>query len=382
MKNLGLYIHIPFCESKCYYCDFVSFKKTNEDKLKYVHSLINEIEFKTKRLKEYVIDSIFIGGGTPSCMPKGLLLSIFNKLRMSLNISNDCEITIEANPNTINKDFLSEIKECGVNRISVGLQSSNDKLLKEINRIHTKQDFLNAIDLIEKYGFKNINVDLMIGLPNQTLEDVSDSIKLVKDKVSHISCYGLILEENTRLYDMVSKNQVSLPSEEDANKMYDLAYKLLKKYGFERYEVSNFAKYGYMCKHNLKYWGREEYIGLGLNASSFLNNERYSNEVNFEKYLRDFNDLNNINFEKLNYEKISVSDEINELIMLNLRTKFGLDVNMLRSKYNYDILLNKQNQIEKLIKSNLIKIYDNHIIVTNKGYYVLNQIILELMNDD
>ena len=382
MKNLGLYLHIPFCESKCYYCDFVSFRKTTEDKLKYVHSLINEIEYKSNKLKEYEIDTIFIGGGTPSCMPKGSFIEIFNKLRMSLNINKNCEITIEANPNTITKDFLNEIKECGVNRISIGLQSSNDSLLKQINRIHTKQDFLNAIDLIKKYDFKNINVDLMIGLPNQTLNDVKDSIELVKDKVTHISCYGLILEENTKLYDMVLSKQVSLPSEEDSNKMYDLAYKLLKKYGFERYEVSNFAKYGYMCKHNLKYWGRVEYIGLGLNASSFIDNKRYSNEINFNKYLKDFDDINNIDFEQLNYEELSKNDEINELIMLNLRTKFGLDVNLLKDKYNYDILQNKQVQIDKLIKNKLIEMKDNCIVVTNQGYYVLNQIILELMLDE
>ena len=381
MKKLGIYIHIPFCESKCYYCDFVSFKKSDNEKLKYVQSLVNEIKYKAKTLKNYEIDSIFIGGGTPSCLPTGCLLKIFKQLRMSLNINKDCEISVEANPNSITEQFLDEIKNCEVNRISIGLQSSNNDLLKQINRIHTKEDFNLALNLISKFCFKNINVDLMIGLPNQTIKDVIDSIDFVKDKVTHISCYGLILEENTRLYDMVGSGQLTLPSEDESNKMYEVAYNYLKENEFYRYEVSNFCKQGYECRHNLKYWNRDEYIGFGLNSSSFINNERYSNEINFNKYIESFSDNKNIKDIKLNLESLLIKDEIDEFVMLQLRTAYGLNVKNLIDKYNYDILKIKENEIKKLASSNLIEIENNFLKVTNKGFFVLNQIIIMLLCD-
>lgn len=381
MKNLGIYIHIPFCESKCYYCDFVSFCKSSEDKNKYLYSLLNEIEFKSKELRDYLIDTIFIGGGTPSCMLKGAYVEIFNKLRMSLNISSDCEITIEANPNSITEEFLSEIKQCGINRISIGLQSSNDNLLRQINRIHTKDDFISSIRLIKDYDFKNINVDIMIGLPSQSIQDVIESIELVKDNVTHISCYGLILEENTKLYDMVNNKKCVLPSEEECNKMYETAYKRLKSYGFKRYEVSNFCKTGFECKHNLKYWNRHEYIGFGLNASSFINCERYSNEINFNKYIIDYSKISSVKDIKLNYEKLNQTDIINEFIMLQIRTKYGINLKTLKDNYSYDLLLCKKSQINNLLKNDLIKIENNCIKATDTGFYILNQIILELLCD-
>ena len=382
MEKLGIYIHIPFCESKCYYCDFVSFRKTEQEKCIYVDCLINEIKYKAKMLKNYEIDTIFVGGGTPSCLPSGCLLKIFNELRMSLSLSKNCEISIEANPNSITKEFACEIEKCGVNRISIGLQSCNDELLKLINRIHTSKDFVTAIDIINKNtSIKNINVDLMIGLPNQTIFDVTKSIDFVKDKVTHISCYGLILEENTKLFDMVKNNKIKLPDEDVCNKMYQTAYDKLNENGYHRYEVSNFCKMGFECKHNLKYWNREEYVGFGLNASSFINGERFSNQINFNKYISDYKDMNNIIDEKLNIEKLSKNDEIDEFVMLSLRTKYGLDTNKLATKYNYDILKTKQNQIKKLTQNDFIKLGNNTLKVTDKGLFVLNQIILELLCD-
>lgn len=378
MKNLGLYIHIPFCESKCYYCNFISFCSKESVKFDYVKSLINEIDLQKENYKNYVVDTIFIGGGTPSCLPSGEIFKILSKVKQCFNVDKNCEITVEANPNSITTNFANEISKAGVNRVSIGLQSANDVLLKEINRIHTKNDFLNALDIIKSANLKNINVDLLLGLPNQKLEDVKEALDLlIQNNINHISCYGLILEEGTKLYELVNKKLLMLPTEEQSNKMYQFVVDYLKKYGIFRYEVSNFAKPKFECKHNLKYWNRDEYLGLGLNSFSFVNGKRFNNESNLQEYINYYKTASTIKIE--NVEQVTTQDEIEETIMLSLRTEKGINLIDFKNKFNYDLTIKKSKEIANLIKLNLIKIEDNFLKCSKDGFYVLNQVILELI---
>lgn len=378
MKNLGLYIHIPFCESKCYYCNFISFCSKESVKFDYVKSLINEIDLQKENYKNYMVDTIFIGGGTPSCLPSGEIFKILSKVKQCFNVDKNCEITVEANPNSITTNFANEISKAGVNRVSIGLQSANDVLLKEINRIHTKNDFLNALDIIKSANLKNINVDLLLGLPNQKLEDVKEALDLlIQNNINHISCYGLILEEGTKLYELVNKKLLMLPTEEQSNKMYQFVVDYLKKYGIFRYEVSNFAKPKFECKHNLKYWNRDEYLGLGLNSFSFVNGKRFNNESNLQEYINYYKTASTIKIE--NVEQVTTQDEIEETIMLSLRTEKGINLIDFKNKFNYDLTIKKSKEIANLIKLNLIKIEDNFLKCSKDGFYVLNQVILELI---
>lgn len=378
MKDLGLYIHIPFCENKCSYCNFISFCASKDRKNDYINSLINEIESQKEFYSNYEVSTIFIGGGTPSCLENGQITKILNSLYENFNIKSNAEITVEANPNSITKDFINELENCKVNRISIGLQTSNNVLLKQINRIHSLKDFENSIKLIKNSKINNINVDLLIGLPNQTMLDVKNSLDLLLNyDISHISCYGLILEENTPLFKAVKTNKLTLPTEEECNEMYNFVLNYLKKHDIFRYEVSNFCKKGYECKHNLKYWNREDYLGLGLVSSSLINGERFNNEENLDKYIAYFVKKNTP--QKQNLEILSINDEIEETIMLSLRKQEGLNLTNFEQRFKINLLKSKNNEIKKLIKLKLVKLNGNYLQLTDEGFYLLNQVILELI---
>lgn len=375
MKNISLYIHIPFCASKCYYCNFVSFKYGYKTQREYVEYLLKEIElYKDKNLN---LKTIFIGGGTPSVLGLGEITKIFDKIKECFTIDSDAEITIECNPNSFDEYRAREYKECGINRISFGLQSSNDKILKLVNRIHTKKDFIKAVKIAKKYGFKNINADMLIGLPNQTIKDVKNTLKLLlKLKIEHISCYSLILEEGTPLYLMVKNKEKCLPSEDESVKMYDFVLDYLKKHNIYRYEVSNFAKFQKECKHNLVYWNCQDYLGLGLNSHSKINNER---SENFEKLKDYFNSLDENKKPIKNSYKLSLLEQKEEFIMLNLRKAQGINLVEFKQKFNEDLTIEKNKQIENLKNLGLIEIKNDYLFATDLGFKVLNQIILELV---
>lgn len=378
MEKLALYIHIPFCESKCSYCNFVSFTNSKQNAERYIDALLHEIKLQGEKYKNCVVDTIFVGGGTPSCLKRGLLTKLFNCLYLHFNISKNAEITIEANPNSITQDFINEIEICKINRLSIGLQTSNDIILKQINRIHTRQDFLNAIKLVKKSNIKNINVDLLIGLPNQTMQDVKDSLDLLLNlDINHISCYGLIVEENTKIYADLKNNKISLPDEDLSNQMYNYVYEYLKQHNIFRYEVSNFAKLGCECRHNIKYWERENYLGLGLVSSSLINNVRFNNESNLQKYIEHYLNSEVINVNSI--EILSKQDIAEELIMLGLRMTKGLNLNTFKQQVGYDLIECKNREINKLKNLNLIQIENDYLKLTNNGFFVLNQIILELI---
>lgn len=375
-KNLGLYIHIPFCQKKCDYCDFVSFCKTDDIKIEYVSCLIKEISMQGIKFKDYDVDTIYIGGGTPSCLPNGAIYKILNSVYQNFNVLKGAEITIESNPNSLDFAKLQEYRYAKINRLSIGLQCYNDKLLKLIGRLHTKKQFDDAYRRARLVGFRNINVDLILGVPKQRLLDVKHELHhLTRLGVDHISAYGLIVEEGTKLAQNLKGNVYNLPAEKLQLKMYDTTKKYLQKKGYFRYEVSNFAKSGFECKHNLKYWKRDEYLGLGLVSSSLINESRFKNTDNLEKYLSSIK-LGKIETEQ--NKQIDKDKQIEETIMLSLRRNSGIDIIDFEKQFGYSLLKDKKAEIDELISQKLIEINDNQLYCTDRGFEVLNQIILKL----
>ena len=363
----SLYIHIPFCESKCYYCDFCSFKADDNIKNQYVAKLLCEID----NLPENItLKSVFIGGGTPSLLDIELVKQIFTKIKSKFLLCDNCEITIECNPNSLTEDKMKAYKELGINRLSIGVQTLNDELLKEIGRVHTKQDFLEVARLIPKY-FQNYNFDLMIGLPNQTKKDIESTIKeCLSFNPTHISLYSLILEPNTKLEQQVKNGEVNLPNEDEVTILYDQARKLLEDLGFNRYEISNFCKPNFESVHNFHYWQSGEYYGVGLSAHSFINGVRYYNTSNMQDYISG-------NFEPIYKEELTTQEQITEHIMLELRTAKGLNHKNLKNKFNYDILLAKEEALKEI--ASFVEINDTFIKIKDDSFYVSDSIILKLL---
>jgi len=316
MSKLGLYVHIPFCQKKCKYCDFVSFSCEASIINNYFNALEKEIE--NTIIKDRKISTIYIGGGTPSLCDSKYIVKTLELIKEKFIVHESAEITIEINPGTVNEEKLIDYKIAGVNRISIGLQSTIDRLLKLIGRIHSYEDFLNTYNLARKIGFKNINVDLMFALPTQTKEDLIESLNnIISLKPNHISLYSLILEENTELESLVKDGKMELPGEELERKMYHLAKKILEQNGYNHYEISNFAKMGLESKHNIDCWNQEEYLGFGLSAHSYFNNKRYSNISNLDDYIKN---INNGEFEK-NVEVHEIQTEesrMKEYMMLRI----------------------------------------------------------------
>ncbi len=286
-KPLELYIHIPFCIRKCAYCDFLSAPAAPEVQEAYVGQLLQEIAASKKLPEDYEAVTVFFGGGTPGILKGELLCSILRALRDRFSVREDAEITVEANPGTVNRDKLVQYREAGVNRISLGLQSADNQELKLLGRIHTWEQFLESFQLARETGFRNINVDLMSALPGQTTESVHRTLERVLTlSPEHISAYSLILEEGTPFYKRYEGHPELLPSEEEERQMYYDTRDRLCACGYEHYEISNFAKPGYACRHNLGYWERTDYKGFGLGAASLLENVRYTNQTDLTEYLK------------------------------------------------------------------------------------------------
>jgi len=376
MKKVGLYLHIPFCVKKCKYCSFNSYANLNFLHTDYLLALIKELELKSNK-KDFLIDTIFIGGGTPSILENGFIKRIFEAIYDYFIIEKTAEITIEANPNSITLEKAKEWKNAGINRVSVGLQSSNEKVLKAIGRVHTKEDYIGAMKILKEVGFKNINTDLMLGLPYQEKDDISSSIELVKaNGATHVSYYSLILEEGTPLFELVEKNQIEIPNEDKTLELYDFALKTLEENGYKRYEVSNFSKMGFECKHNINCWEMHEYLGIGAGANGYLNGVRYGNISNVKDYISKV--ITNENFLEFK-EKENKIELLEESIMLGLRQTRGISIATLLKDYGFDILKEKQKEIENFINLSLIEINGDYLRATSKGFYVLNKLILELI---
>lgn len=326
--EIGLYIHIPFCKSKCYYCDFLSFSDKNNLKEKYIYCLEKEIEhyatenkilYEHKLEKKFMVKTIYIGGGTPSVVDEIYIANIIKKIKKNFELSKDIEITIEVNPGTVTKEKLSTYNEIGINRLSIGLQAVQDELLKKIGRVHTYSQFEETYKAARQVGFKNINVDLMIGLPDQRVKDVEKSLKTVLSlKPEHLSVYSLILEEGTNLYQKVETGEIEMISDANEREMYWYVRNTLEKYNYIQYEISNYAKPGFESKHNMDCWNQKEYLGFGVGASSFLDNNRYSNLNNIEEYIKNVEKgLYNKNL--ILEEKLNEESKMKEYMMLRIK---------------------------------------------------------------
>lgn len=352
----SIYVHIPFCKQKCLYCDFNSFQNRENIIDEYMKALYKEC---AKFSFDEKIKTIYIGGGTPSFIDSKCIVELLKVLPKAE------EVTIEMNPCTVTEEKLIDYKNAGINRISMGLQTTNDSILKEIGRVHTFEEFQKAYELVKKVGFENVNVDLMFGLPNQTLEDAKESLRyLISINPTHISCYSLIVHEN------IFKN---LPSDEVEREMYYLTKSMLKDAGYEQYEISNFSKNGYESKHNMAYWNQEEYIGLGAGASSYYKGERYTNEVNLDKYISKINNGEEIR----NVEEVETKEsKLKEYIILKLRLTEGLCFEEVNDKFGVNIKEVFAKEIDKLLKLNLIEFNKQN----DKTYMKLTEKGMDLAN--
>ena len=377
MKELGFYLHIPFCKSKCIYCDFNSFAQKDDCIEPYIKAVKKEIEEYAKQNKDVLIKTIYIGGGTPSYIKEKYIKEIIETIRSNFEIIPNAEITIEINPGTVNRRKLNTYYKAGINRLSIGLQSTNNKLLKEIGRIHTFEDFKDTYNTMKKVGFENINVDLMIGLPNQTISDVKESLnEIIKLNPTHVSVYSLIVEENTKMEQLINNKELQLPDEELERQMYWYVKNTLELNGYNHYEISNFAKKGKESKHNLNCWEQKEYIGLGLAAYSYLNGVRYGNTGNIEKYInvQDF-----FNRSELEESDIRIVDEVQtledkrkEYMLLGLRKIEGVSIQKFKEKFVENPIFLFRKELEKLVNEELIVIDGDCIRLTNKGLDLAN----------
>lgn len=368
-NKIGLYIHIPYCKQKCIYCAFSSFCGVENTIDKYFEKLKEELKYHMLDMKDKVVSTIFIGGGTPSFADAKLIEDLLSFVKSIYSVQKNTEISIEGNPDSITLEKVKIWKKCGINRVSVGLQSINNKILKFLNRPHTFEQYKNAILNLKQAGFSNINTDILLGIPGQTKQEVKNVVKTLCDLgVSHISAYGLMIEDKTPLKKMVEEKKVIPIGEEKAVDLYNTACSELKKYGYNRYEISNFCKTGFECKHNLNYWNRGEFLGVGLSAYSFLNGTHFENTKNLNDYLTK-------KYQKQNIEKETLKTAEEEFIMLALRLEQGLDIKKFNKTFGENFLIKFEKQIKKLKDNNLIRIEQNHIIINN--FEVSNMIISE-----
>lgn len=374
MKEISLYIHIPFCKQKCLYCDFPSYAGKEKLMNEYIIALNKEI---LQKAKEYRINSIFIGGGTPSYLNDSNLQTLLSTLNR-LNLKENLEFTVECNPGTLNKSNLEIMKKYNINRISMGLQSTKNSILKEIGRIHTYEDFKSNYFLAREIGFDNINVDLMFGLPNQTLEDWKNSLEeIVEVKPDHISAYSLIIEEGTCFYNLYEQDKLNLPDEEKERFMSLIGKEILEKQGYHQYEISNFAKKDKECFHNKVYWKCNEYLGLGVSASSFIDKKRIKNIDNIEKYIEKVNQDEDIT-EEIHVNDIK--DDMEEFVFMGLRMIEGININEFKKRFNKDIYEVYGEVIEKNIKRELLICNSENLYLSSKGVEISNYIMSDFIH--
>lgn len=379
-NNLELYIHIPFCVRKCAYCDFLSSAQDEETIENYVDALVNEIRAYKSMAANYVVTTIFMGGGTPSILVSDQIADIFEALYEVFHIAEDAEITIEANPGTVTRDKLETYKDCGINRISFGLQSANNEELKLLGRIHTYEEFLESYQLARACGFDNINVDLISAIPKQTLQSFEETLqKVIALHPEHISAYSLIIEEGTPfagLYGEGGLRETDLPDEEDERAIYYRTEELLLQAGYHRYEISNYAKAGKECKHNLGYWERKEYLGIGLGSSSLMNNVRYKNIDDLDDYIAYADDLIAI---QENHETLTLEEQMEEFIFLGLRKMEGISEIEFEDHFGTSIEECYGVQIAQLVSEGLLEQSDDRLRLTKKGIDVSNYVFAQML---
>ena len=382
LRDMGLYVHIPFCKQKCMYCDFPAYQNLQDYYETYVYALVQEIDLWVSEHPESTskaIDTIYFGGGTPTELSIQQLQMILDKIKNTFTITDDCHMTIESNPGEVNLHYLTKLVKLGFNRISFGVQTFDDKVLTMLHRSHNGEQAKQAVYDAKEAGFTDINIDLIYGLPRQTLEDIQHNLDIVKDlPINHISTYGLQVEVGTYLYHLVQKNLISIPSETIDESMYDTMMEGLKDLGFERYEISNFAKANSYSRHNLKYWHYIDYLGFGAGAHSFYDGVRRSNNRNVMPYIQS---VDRYIMPTIDTETITLERAQEDFCFLALRTKWGLDERKFEDKFGVSIHDLFATTLEDLVSKGLLE-YQNasyHLTAegAKHGNYVFSQFIRE-----
>lgn len=381
-KNLGIYLHIPFCMKKCHYCDFLSAPADENTKERYIEALKKEIFLYREDLKENIISTIFLGGGTPSLLKEKQIKEILDAIFETYFVQEGAEITIEANPETLTKEKLKIYKEVGINRLSIGLQSTEEEQLKRLGRIHTYKKFLESYALAREVGFENINVDLMSALPFQTKEEWEETLRKIVNlnpKPEHISAYSLIIEEGTKFFKI--KEQLSFPDEEEDRQMYWKTKEFLEREGYHRYEISNYALPEKESRHNQTYWTLGEYLGLGLGAASYWNGSRFKNTENLQEYFAFFE--NNMIKELSELQKevhiLSKEEKMEEFMFLGLRRMKGISEKRFLNLFQKDIMEVYREKIEKGVQIGVLWRKDGRIGLTERGIDISNMVLTEFL---
>lgn len=369
MKELSLYIHIPFCVKKCLYCDFLSAPATDAAREQYLRALRYEIEARSEDFKDREVISVFLGGGTPSILNISELEAIFDKIKSYYNLRKDCEITIEVNPGTVwKKETFEEYRRLGINRLSIGLQSANDDELKLLGRIHSFKDFEVTYKAARDAGFDNINIDIISALPGQKEEDYLNTLNtVIKLNPEHISAYSLIIEPGTAFYEDYKYLITDEEHEELDRKLYVMTKDVLKKAGYERYEISNYSKPGYECRHNTIYWVRGDYLGIGLGAASLIGKNRFKNTDEFKMYVDEGGVC-----EYMGLEKLGKEDEMQEFMILGLRLIRGVSKSEFKKLFGREISEVYGKVIDKSIAEGLMESEDDRLFLTDRGLDVAN----------
>ena len=377
-EELSLYIHIPFCVRKCGYCDFLSAPADEKARDRYVQALLMEIErYRGTETADRKIKTLYIGGGTPSTLSVKQLECIMQKIKCTFNFHGDMETSMEMNPGTASKEKCRALYQMGINRLSIGLQSTNDMELKTLGRIHSYEDFLNTYTWCREAGFQNINVDLMAALPYQTVESYTTGLrKIIRLAPEHISAYSLILEEGTPFYQKYNSGCYPLPDEEQERLMYRETEQILAQAGYERYEISNYAKKGLECRHNKGYWQRTDYLGLGLGASSLVDHVRFSNTDNMEEYLRNSAFPEKIRCDR---ETLTEADEMAEFMFLGLRMTEGVSVREFEEYFGKNMESIYGKVLKKHFALGMLKKKNDRIFLTRRGIHVSNGVMADFL---
>lgn len=399
IKLLELYIHIPFCMRKCAYCDFLSFASTELEQESYVEAMLVELEGYREMASQYLVSSMFIGGGTPSVLNESLLICIMKKVREIFTIDEDAEISIEVNPGTVTAEKIAAYYLAGINRVSIGLQATNDDELQMLGRIHCYEEFLETYHLIKEVGIRNINVDLISAIPKQTVESWTETLeRIIALEPTHVSAYSLIIEEGTLFHDKLEDYENLLPDEDAEREMYHLTKTKLANAGYHRYEISNYAKGGYECQHNLGYWERVDYLGIGLGSASLINNIRYSNERNLKSYIEkcgiyaestlDEEHRNEESCEmrrivnggvRVEAEVLSREAQMEEFMFLGLRKIEGVSKRKFFCEFGATVEDVYGKVIEKLKKQNLLSEEADFLRLTDDGVDISNRVMAEFL---
>lgn len=379
-RDMGIYIHIPFCKQKCIYCDFPAYQNLQDYYDTYLYALLQEMTMFVDAHPEVCqkpVDTVYFGGGTPTELSIEQLYSILNQIKALFNITDDCQFTIESNPGELTKAYIAELVQLGFSRISFGVQTFNDKNLVALHRSHRGQDAIQAVNWAHEVGFKDINLDLIYGLPNQVIEHIEQDLDMVSQlPINHISTYGLQVEKGTYLYHLVHRNLITLPSEHVEDALYETMMRGIEELGFERYEISNFARDRAYSKHNLKYWQYSDYLGFGAGAHSFYDGVRRANNRNVMPYART---IDNFILPIIEEEIIDESRAIEDYCFLALRTKWGIQEQLFYKKFGIAIQSKYNDVLMNLIDKQLLVYRDNAYIMTPEGIkhgnYVFSQFI-------